>query len=53
MNKKQILDALNNHKPISLRIEDDINVEDTVNKFLRYYKKDVSSLTKKLPKKRL
>lgn len=53
MNKKQILDALNNHKPISLRIEDDINVEETVNKFLRYYKKDVSSLTKKLPKKRL
>ena len=62
MHKSQIVKALNEHKPISIRIPEEIdpvtgkknkntNVEDAVNKMLRYYKKDVQSLTKKLPKK--
>ena len=62
LHKSQIVKALNEHKPISIRIPEEIdpvtgkknkntNVEDAVNKMLRYYKKDVQSLTKKLPKK--
>lgn len=57
-NKKDIKRALKQHKPISItipEIEDengkktkDIKVEDTVNKFLRYYKKDLNNLIKKI-----
>lgn len=49
-NEKKIKKALKNHKPISLHLEDDEThvVEETVNKFLRYYKTDVSKLLKKV-----
>lgn len=54
-NKKQIKRALKENKPISIIIPEetdpitgrstkDINVEETVNHFLRYYKKDVKKL---------
>ena len=54
-NKKQIKRALAENKPISIIIPEetdpntgrstkDINVEETVNHFLRYYKKDVKKL---------
>lgn len=54
-NKKKIMRALKENKPISIIIPDeidpetgqskkDINIERTINKFLRYYKKDVKTL---------
>lgn len=57
-NKKQIKRALKENEPISIIIPEqkdpktgkltkDINVEETVNHFLRYYKKDVNSLLKR------
>lgn len=47
-NRTEIEKALKDHKPISFTIEDDAKVEDAVNKFLRYYKKDTSKLIKKV-----
>ena len=57
-NQKQIKRALAENKPISIIIPEtidpitgektkDINIEETVNHFLRYYKKDVKSLLKR------
>ena len=57
-NSKQIKRALRENKPISIIIPEekdpetgkltkDINVEEKVNHFLRYYKKDVKSLLKR------
>jgi hypothetical protein len=54
-NRKQIKRALQEHQPISIIIPDEkdpvtgkmtknINLENTVNNMLRYYKKDVKSL---------
>lgn len=56
-NKKKVKKALKDSKPISITIPEelkdgkktkDINVEETVNKFLRYYKKDVNSILNKI-----
>lgn len=47
-NRSDIKKALEAHKPISFTIEDNAKVEDAVNKFLRYYKKDTSKLIKKV-----
>lgn len=52
-NKKQIKRALKENKPISIILpsdkdgKKDINLESTINHFLRYYKKDVKSLLKR------
>ena len=52
-NKAQIKRALKENKPISIILpsdkdgKKDINLEDTINHFLRYYKKDVKSLLKR------
>lgn len=52
-NKKQITRALQQNKPISIIIPEDengnkdVNIEETVKRFLRYYKKDVKSLLKR------
>lgn len=48
LKEKKIKKALKEHKPISITISDNVNVEDTVNKFLRYYKKDITSLLNKI-----
>lgn len=61
LNKSQIIKALNEHKPIRVIVREEYNpitgkyeknkkVQEEVNKLLRYYKKDVDSLLKKLPK---
>lgn len=42
-NEEEIANALKQHKPVHLKVEDAI-VEDTVNHILRYYKKDVRDL---------
>lgn len=42
-NEEEIANALKNHKPVHLKVEDAI-VEDTVNHILRYYKKDLKDL---------
>lgn len=49
-NEKKIKRALSQQKPISLHLPDDVPgvVEEEVNKLLRYYKKDVASLIKKV-----
>lgn len=52
-NKAQIKRALKENKPISIILpsdkdgKKDINLESTINHFLRYYKKDVKSLLKR------
>lgn len=46
-NKKEVLDALRKEKPISFQVED-AEVERTVNNFLKFYKKDVKKLMKKI-----
>lgn len=52
-NRAQITRALKENKPISIILptdkdgKKDTNVEYTINKFLRYYKKDVNSLLKR------
>lgn len=52
-NKAQIKRALKENKPISIILpsdkdgKKDINLEETINHFLRYYKKDVKSLLKR------
>lgn len=60
-NKTEIMKAFKEHKPISITIPEEIidgkvtkqkNVEEEVNKLLRYYKKDVNSLLKQVPKKK-
>lgn len=47
-NKKEIQKAFKEHKPISISVPDNVKVEETVNNFLRYYKKDVTSIIKKV-----
>ncbi len=47
-NRSEIKAALESHKPISFTVEDNAKVEDAVNKFLRYYKKDTAKLIKKV-----
>lgn len=42
-NEEEIANALKQHKPVHLKVEDAI-VEDTVNHILRYYKKNVKDL---------
>lgn len=60
-NKTEVMKALKEHKPISITIPEEMvdgkltkqkNVEEEVNKLLRYYKKDVNSLLKQVPKKK-
>ena len=50
-NEKKVKRALSQYKPISVHIADDLDtkvVEETANKFLRYYKTDVSKLLKRI-----
>jgi hypothetical protein len=56
-NKKDVIKALKGGKPISVHITDDpgtgktdgsLTVEETANKFLRYYKKDVKRLLERI-----
>lgn len=44
-NKKQVAAEINANKPSHIHVED-MHVDDYVNKFLRYYKKDISKLLK-------
>lgn len=47
-NKKKIKKAFKDQKAIKFHIENDIQLEARVNQLLRYYKKDVSKLLKKI-----
>ena len=43
-NEKKVVKSFKKHEPVNIRISGELPLEEAVNKTLRYYKKDISSL---------
>lgn len=43
-NEKKVVKSFNKHQPVNIKITGELPLEEAVNKTLRYYKKDISSL---------